>query len=202
MADTTRKHPPAKDVLPSVVDYSKHACTRSEAFLRVSQETGIPVSTLRVAAMREGVIPKEHSLKYTFSEEEEEALVAACVIYARQGIPLTVRAFIKMASRYAGFEEGRFLSYNFAHTFIERKSLDLCMKTGKQTSPTRCMETMQQLTENFVALIQGYIGRNIMNKNNIVVFDETVVGDLPSLPLCGLPPRRGSVAAEKPRCGL
>ena len=184
MMATSPKHRSAKEYLPRVLEYSRHACTRADAFQRVSEETGISVSTLRVAAMREGLITKDHSLKFIFSEEEEDALVAACVIYSRQGTPLTVKAFIILASRFAGYREGQFLSYQFAHDFIERKSLYLCMKHGKQTSPTRCMETMQQLTENFDRLIEKYSEKNIINSNNIVVFDETKVGDVPSLPLC------------------
>ncbi len=183
MTDSDPKRATLDEALILFEEYAKHATTRRGIFKRVSQMTGIPVNTLRVAAMRRGLTKKYH-LKFAFDDAEEDALVAACVIHARQGIPLTVQAFIRLASKLAGFEEGRYFSYKFARNFIKRKSLDLCMKPGKQTSPTRCLETMQQLTEKFVDLIQRYIGSGIMNKNNIVVFDETKVGDIPSLPLC------------------
>ena len=110
MASVTTKHGPAKEVLHLVMEYSKHARTRTNAYQRVSEETSISVSALRMATKREGLTEEGHSLKYLFSKEEEAALVSACVIYARQGIPLTVKAFIILVSNFAGFEEGYFFS--------------------------------------------------------------------------------------------
>ena len=39
------------------------------------------------------------------------------------------------------------------------------------------------MTKDFVALIETYIKGNVMNKQNIVVFDETKIGDNSTLPL-------------------
>ena len=50
-------------------------------------------------------------------------------------------------------------------------------KKGKITSPKRCIEAMQKNTEDFVESMEMIMDTNIINKNNIVVFDETVIGE-------------------------
>jgi len=183
MALSTLKGSSARDYLYLVDEYSKHASSRKGAFQRVSEVSGIPVSTLRVAAYREGRKDDDRSLKFAFSVEEEKALVAACILHAHQGIPLRLKAFIELASTYAKKEDGRKFSYRFANDFIRRNGIKLCRKRGKRTSPTRSVEAMLQMTKDFVALIETYIKGNVMNKQNIVAFDEAKIGDNPTLPL-------------------
>ena len=52
-----------------------------------------------------GLLSSSHSLRFIFSEEEEEMLVLICIVYAHQGSPLTVDAFHDLASFLAGRDE-------------------------------------------------------------------------------------------------
>ena len=57
------------------------------------------------------------------------------------------------------------------------------MKEGKITSAKRSLETLQQKTVEFIDLINRLKGKNTLNKNNILVFDETVIGGGARVPL-------------------
>ena len=130
-----------------------------------------------------GATSSRHSLKYAFSEEEEEALADVCVMYARLGTPFIIPHFILVASYFAKrFRRASFFSDTFARQFIQRHSGLLCLRGGKLTSPTRNTSVMEKKTEEFISLMNRCLERNVLNKNNIVVFDETVIGDSGSLP--------------------
>ena len=118
-----------------------------------------------------------------FSEEEEQALVTLCLMYARQSMPLTLKDFIELASIYAKKEEGEFFSYAFVSDFVGRHSDVLKKKKGKVTSPQRCIEAMQKNTKDFVESMDMIMATNIINENNLVVFDETVIGEDGPLPI-------------------
>jgi len=57
------------------------------------------------------------------------------------------------------------------------------MHRGKLTSPVRCSETVISDTDKFIDLMNKGISTNKINKNNIVVFDETIIGGSLSLPV-------------------
>ena len=94
-------HTPAKMFLYKVKEYMMDPSTRQHAFQRVSEEFHVSINALRMAAMREGLSECDQSLKYAFPKEYEEALVAACIMYARQGTPLTKHDFAELATRFA-----------------------------------------------------------------------------------------------------
>ncbi len=68
-------------------------------------------------------------------------------------------------------------------SFLDRHSDRLSSLKGKITSPTRNSDALLQNTEDFIESINMLMKQKTMNKQNIVVFDETVVGDSVSLPL-------------------
>ena len=172
-----------KDQLYKLEEYSAEAVTRKGAYQRLSEEAGTSVGSLYTAASRAGMTSPSHSLRFAFSEEEEKALVTVCLLYARQGTPLTIYDFLELASHFAKMEEGHLFSRHFALSFIARHSDALCKRKGKLTSPTRSYEAMQQKTEEFIASMDEIMATNTINKNNMVVFDETVIGDSVTLPL-------------------
>jgi len=174
---------PAKEYLYRLEEYKKQASTRKDAYKRVSLETGLSSNSLRLAASRTGQTKTGRSLKYAFSEEEEKALVTVCLMYARQNMPLTLKDFIILASIYAKREEGHYFTYPFVSDFVERHSDVLKKKEGKVTSPRRCIEAMQKNTQDFVESMDMIMALNIINKNNLVVFDETVIGEDGPLPI-------------------
>ena len=49
-------------------------------------------------------------------------------------------------------------------------------RRGKMTSPSRSIKDMSLLTEEFIAKISPLFESNLINKNNLFVFDETVIG--------------------------
>ena len=178
------QHSPAKEQLYKFDEYSSQASTRSGAYSRMSMESGSSAGALRVAASRAGLTSPSHSLKFAFSMEEEIALVVVCQLYARQGTPLSVIDFIKLASHFAKKEEGKLFSRHFVDDFIDRHDDVLCKAKGKLTSPTRCYETMKEKTYEFIDSMNEIMRTNTINSKNMVVFDETVLGDSLSLPLC------------------
>ena len=135
---------PAKEYLYKLEEYTKEASTRKDAYKRLSLETGLSSNSFRVAATRSGLTKTGRSLKYAFSEEEEKALVALCLMYARQNMPLTIKDFIELASLYAKKEEGHYFSYSFVSKFVKRYSHVVMKKEGKFISPRRCIEAMQK----------------------------------------------------------
>jgi len=56
------------------------------------------------------------------------------------------------------------------------------MKPGKTMSSTRNNEEIQSKTLDFVSYLNGFFEKNIINRNNLVMFDETVVSVDFSLP--------------------
>ena len=94
MSATKRRQ--AKDYLYLVDKYAARASTRNEAFRLASIESGISETALRVAWWRATKGSPRRSLKYAFSEEEENLLEAACVIHARQGVPLSCQNFASL----------------------------------------------------------------------------------------------------------
>ena len=102
-------HRKRKKLLYKLKLYAKRAHTRKGAYALISRNTGRTVNSLRVAASREGLTSRRHSLQFAFSEKEEEALVTACIVHARQGTPLTIRDFIQMASFFAPKKKDSFL---------------------------------------------------------------------------------------------
>ena len=173
---------PAKEFLYKVNEYAKEASTRKDAYKLVSLETGSSCNSLRLDASRSGLTKTGRSLKYAFSEEEEKALVTVCLMYARQNMPLTIKDFIELASIFAKKKEGHYFSYAFVSDFVKRHSDVLKKKEGKVTSPRRCIDAMQQNTQDFVESMNMIMALNIINKNNLMVFDETVIGEDGPLP--------------------
>ena len=96
---STAKRVPAKRYLYRVRELMMDPTTRAYAFQQTSREFGVTVNALRVAAMRGGLTELVHSLKFTFPVAYEKALIAVCVLYARQGTPLTKRDFAQLATK-------------------------------------------------------------------------------------------------------
>ncbi len=182
MSDTPRSV--ISKALYKLEEYKSKSSTRDHIYRRVSLDTGIPESTLRSAASRAGLTSSSRSLRCVFSEEEEDALVQLCVMRAREGKPFTIPAFIKVASIFAGRTgKGSFFTHSFAYSFLNRHYDSLCRRTGKVTSRNRSYMGMLQKTREFISLINRHMEGNTMNSSNIVVFDETVIGDDVKVPV-------------------
>ena len=150
-----------------------NASTRRGAYAKVAEEFGVSVGAIKMMASRAGLTSRVHSLQYSFAKKEEEGIVAICIKYARRGEPLTVHDFIELVSRYKKYPKNR----RFSRTFVRRHRTSLCMKPGKLTSPTRVSDLRLQQTEEFINKLDPLFERNIINKKNLFVFDETVIGE-------------------------
>ena len=64
-----------------------------------------------------GLTSKTHFARFAFSEEEEQALVCAYIVYSRQGSPLTIDAFIDIASFFAHKDDEHRFSRHFLLIF-------------------------------------------------------------------------------------
>ena len=180
--NTTKKRP-ARELLSQLEEYVGRSPTRKKAYMALAEKEGISADALRMAAKRGGVIDKEHNLRHMFSKEEEESLVLTCLLYARQYTPLTISAFANLATIFAGKPPGKKISRHFVKDFVDRHTDTLRMSKGKITSSKRNFEEMKQNTIEFIESIYECMGGNRMNKNNIVVFDEIIVGDGVYVPL-------------------
>ena len=168
-------HTPAKMFLYKVKEYMMDPSTRQHAFQRVSEEFHVSINALRMASMREGLSECDQSLKYAFPKEYEEALVAACVMYARQGTPLTKHDFAELATRFAKRGGDNIFSYDFVDDFVERHKSDICFSAGNILSPTRSSDTTVEKTKEFISSLDRLFATNSINEHNLVVFDETVI---------------------------
>ena len=171
------ERPSAKSFLYKVDELAEQACTRDNVYQKVSEKSGKSVGSLRTAAWRLGQTKTGHSLRFLFSAAQEQALVCACVIHARQGSPMTVLDFKRMASFVAKKEPGDLVSTHFVKDFVHRHGDVLSKKEGKITSPTRSSNTMLERTKEFIDMMNTLIERGVINKSNLLVFDETIIGD-------------------------
>ena len=172
-----------KDCIPFVEECMKRAISRKDAIRLVAELNDVSVNTVRMALWRKAKTSPYRSLKYAFSEEEEKLLEAVCVIHARGGRALSMPDFIELASIFAGRDENHRFSRQFVLSFIERHKEVLFLDRGEITSPTRCLDSTQEKTQEFISLLDRYMKGNTMNKRNIFVFDETVIGDSNSVPV-------------------
>jgi len=103
---------------------------------------------------------------------------------ARQYRTFTVPVFLRVASRFASkVSKTRVLTRKFLECFVKRHRDVLSMKRGKLTSPTRSLLDMMEKTEGFIASLNSQVQRKAMNERNIVVFDETIIGDSVAVPV-------------------
>ena len=152
-----------------------------QAYRRFAEELGVSVEAVRNAASRAGLTSAEHSMNCVFSDQEEEMLVNACLIYARQGTPFTIPIFADVARNVAGRDEEHPFSRHFVSDFVARHP-ELTMDDGKIISPTRSSEDMYQLTQDFIHRFSRLVAKKEANEKNIFVFDETIIGVSTSLP--------------------
>ena len=125
-------------LLKEIRKRKRRSLTIYKLYDKLSEETGASKGSIRVVASRAGLTSPAHSLMYSFSEEEEDALVNVCVAYARKGEPFTILDFITIASIFdERFEKSDFFSCSFAKRFRKRHSDVLSIRKGKITSPTR-----------------------------------------------------------------
>ena len=157
--------------------------TRGKAYEILSEESGLPVELLRLVVSRDGLTDKANNLHLALSPDRENALVVVCLVYSRAGNPLSIRDFISIASKIAGKSEGEVFSRKFVAGFCERHADVLVKRNGTITSKRRCYEQMLQNTLEFIDALDDIMRLNIINKCNIVVFDETIVGDDFSVPI-------------------
>lgn len=178
---------------------------RKGFYKNLSEKERCSQCTLRKRVSRARLTSKTFSLMCTFSKEEEDALVNVCIQCSRDNRPLTILDFIRLASYFANrFDEADFFTRSFPRRFLMRHKEILCKRKGKMTSPTRCSDRMLQKTEEFIEELDPFMASHHMNKNNIVVFDETIIGDDVSLPLVIGERRKsggGNLNVNQPRQG-
>ena len=95
------------------------------------------MDSIRNATSKAGLTSSRQSLRYALTEREEEMLVCACLIYARQGTPFTVPMFAEVARTVAERDEGRPFSHHCETDFVESLRHELTMVSGKITSSNR-----------------------------------------------------------------
>ena len=167
-----------KECLDTFVECRSRAIFRRNIYDSLSAVYEKSPGAIRTSVSRAHLSSSSCSLHRAFTNEEEEALVDVCVMYSRQGTPFTYSHFIQVASYFAGrYDRKDFFSDFFARSFVKRHQDVLCARRGKLTSPTRMSERMVQKTEEFVTMMNSIMKTNRINKNNIVVFDETIIGD-------------------------
>jgi len=155
---------PKGDWKETLIYYMSRAFTRPIAYQRVAEEFGLSEGYIKKAASKLGLVSKTHSARFAFSEEEEQALVCACIVYLRQGTPLTIGAFIDIASFFAQKDDKHLFSRHFCYSFLERHPSEICLKSGKLTSPTRCSKVMLQKTKEFITRFEKKMAKYGLSK--------------------------------------
>ena len=117
-----------------------------------------------------GLTSFEHSLKSSFTKEEEEVIVTIFLLRARQETPLIIDAFIGLVTFLAERDEDHRFSRHFVSLFITRHEIDICIHSGKITSPTRSKEVMLKKTKEFINMFQWYVDEGLVTKETLVVF--------------------------------
>jgi len=175
--------PSIKKNLFKLEEYMRSCFTRKEAYERLAEELGVTIEAIRNAASKAHLTSSQHSLNCFFSQREEEMLVCACLVYARQGTPFTIPLFAEVARNLAKRDADHPFSRHFVLNFIHRHRTELCLDNGKITSPTRKADEMLQMCKEFIASFTIPIASHKANEKNIFVFDETIIGANFSLPL-------------------
>ena len=165
------------EVLDRLKWYMSNASTRGEAYQKICDEFKVSYSTIRNAASKAGITNPMHSLHYILSEAEEKAIVLLCMKYSNRNQPLTIPDFIELVSRYKCYPETQRVSRHFVSNFVKRNKSRLCIREGTVTSPSRSSDIMQDLTEDFISDLDTLFRTNIINKRNLFVFDETIIGE-------------------------
>ena len=179
-----KKNPKRELILREIKKYKRRASTRRNLYPFLAEKYEVSRAYVRLVASRAKLTSREHSLMCVFSEEEEDALVKVCIAYSRRNEAFTIPDFITIASFFKGItEKCDFFSRSFVRTFRGRHSDLLKIQKGKITSPTRNAENMLELTQEFISGLNSSMVSHTINKNNLFVFDETIVGDSISLPL-------------------
>ena len=182
MATITITRPSEGGWKEALKKYMSRASTRPHACQLVAKEFGYSVGYIKKAASKLGLLSSEHNLRCIFSQEEEQALACACIMYSRQGTPLTVDSFVELANFFAERDDKHQISRRFFYSFRRRHTDDICLKNGKITSPTRSYTLMLRKTKEFIREFEEKMGDKNISEKNIVVFDETVIGDGACLP--------------------
>ena len=180
----TAKQSRTKLALIELKKLRRRACTRVNLYRYLSEKYGITEASIRSAASKAGLTNKSTSLRHIFSEKEEEALVEVCVSQARGYKPFTIPVFCRVARMFAGTLTGhQKITRKFVSGFIRRHRSILCKKRGKLTSPKRTSETTLAATQGFIDLLDSKMQSKVINSKNIVVFDETIIGDSVNVPV-------------------
>ena len=178
------KQSPTKSALNELKKLRRSASSRVNIYRVLSQKYPLTESSIRASASRAGLTSKADSLNNLFSKREEEALVEVCLRQARQYRPFTVEKFRKVARIFAGtLKKRRICTAKWVECFVHRHRTVLCKKKGKLTSPKRCSRTALANTQAFIDSLNGKMRSHVINSQNLVVFDETIIGDSVNVPV-------------------
>ena len=115
-------------------------------------------------------------MHFYFTVKEEEDFVKICNKYANRGDPLTIADLIELLSRYKNLPENKKISRHCVTDFLKRHRKVICVKYAKETSPKRSSDVMNISTQQFVDELDPLFHANLINRNNLFVFDETLIG--------------------------
>ena len=141
-----------------MINYVSRTSTRVTAFQVSRKNLGVLKVLKKKKKKKRGaldmcLLSSTLSVWYTFSEEEEQALICVCIVYLRQSTPLTIDSLVDIVSLFAGRDDEHRLSpSSFCYSFLERHKSEISYKPRKLTSLTRFLDIMLQMTNEFIAL--------------------------------------------------
>ena len=92
---------PAKALFSELQENVRRTSTRKGAYANLTADAPCIPHSLCMTPKRAGVVSPTHSLKFTFSVEEEELLAVVCLHHAHQGTPKTIPDFVSLATKFA-----------------------------------------------------------------------------------------------------
>ncbi len=173
---------PKGDWKETLIYYMSRAFTGPIAYQRVAEEFGLSEGYIKKAAQnwvwcRRHVLPGSPFPRKKNKRLFVHALYIRVKVHHRLLMHLSIlRVF------FAHKDDEHSFSRHFCSFFLERRASEICLKSRKLSSLTRCSIVMLQKTKEFIERFEKKMAKYGLSETNTVVFYESVIGDEANLP--------------------
>lgn len=162
-----------RDWIPYLSALTQDPRYRAEAVSIVEEKSGYKRKSLLRELELHTPVSLRGSLKCVLTPWTEQLAVAMCELNSLADMPFgfeNVKVIIEQLAQ-------REVSNHVVRNFLKRNASSLTYKHGKMLSPSRVANNIVVETERFIQAWGELVENNRILKFNVIVFDETVVGD-------------------------
>lgn len=162
-----------RDWIPYLSALTQDPRYRAEAVSIVEEKSGYKRKSLLRELELHTPVSLRGSLKCVLAPGTEQLAVAMCELNSLADMPFgfeNVKVIIEQLAQ-------REVSNHVVRNFLKRNASSLTYKHGKMLSPSRVANNIVVETERFIQAWGELVENNRILKFNVIVFDETVVGD-------------------------